>query len=115
MKNKVKPLLSIILLISSACSMRLTDFTVISTKNSNVQVNKMQRVEGKDCAHILLGFIPITGNIQPNLKEAIDKAIEKDKADLLLDGVIYSKFFGIPPFLYSSCYVVEGTLANTNR
>ena len=115
MKNKAKLLYLLILLISSACSMRLTDFTVISTKNSNIPVKKMDRVKGEDCAHVLLGFIPITGNIQPNLKEAIDKAIEKDKADLLLDGVIYSKFFGIPPFLYSSCYVVEGTLANTNR
>lgn len=43
--------------------MRLTDFTAISTKNSNIQAKKMQRAKGQDCAHILFAIIPLTGSL----------------------------------------------------
>jgi hypothetical protein len=58
-------------------------------------------------------FIPIFGKINPNLKDAIDNAIEVDNGystfnlsknssekttgNALIDGVFYVRHFGIPP------------------
>lgn len=68
----------VVLLVSSSC--RLTDFTVVSTKNVTIDVKKdSPRVEGK-------GF---------TVKDAIDNAIEKagQGYDALIDGVIYDGLF----------------------
>ncbi len=104
-------LLSLFLL--SGCVTRLTDFTAISTKNLNIDVKKEGRVEGKDCANLLLGLIPVTGTFVPNLKEAIDDALEKGKGDVLIDGVVYHKVIFIPLVFTQSCYKVEGTIGNS--
>ncbi len=99
------------LLVATSCTTRLTDFTVISTKNvpignqpTDLKKGNM-RVQGVDKAHWIL-FIP-TG--VPNLKEAIDKAIEKyPGAIALADGVVKSRGFHV--FFYGqSSYLVEGT------
>jgi hypothetical protein len=60
-------------------SCRLTDFTLISTKNVSLDVKKDNpRIEGK-------GF---------TIKDAIDKAVENAGPgyDALIDGVIYEGF-----------------------
>ncbi|MCX6967266.1 MAG: hypothetical protein NTZ46_05700 [Verrucomicrobia bacterium] len=100
----------------TGCTTRLTDFTIISTKNVDLSVigrakRGAARVEGKDLAHIII-FIP-TG--VPNMKEAIDRAIESvPGAVALVDGVLYQKFFWIPYIYGQTAYVVEGTpLINT--
>lgn len=93
------------------CTSRLTDFTVISTKNypienSNVKLKKApERVKGEDRAHWIL-FIP-TG--VPNMKEAIDRAIEKYPGAVgLSDGVVKSKSWWA--LLYGQdSYIVEGS------
>lgn len=93
-----------------SCTMRLTDFTVLSTKNidfthsANFERGK-SRVEGEDVAHILL-FIPIG---VPNMKEAVDRAIESvPGAVALVDGVLSARGFWI--FLYGqNVYIIEGT------
>lgn len=108
--------LAILLVISlamvfSSCSDRLTDFTVISTRNVPIGnaptdlVKGNQRVQGVDKRHIVLS-IPLGS---PNLKEAIDKAIEKcPGAIALADGVVKSKFLYF--FFYGqTSYIVEGT------
>lgn len=62
------------------CSCRLTDFTLISTKNVTLDVKKDHpRVIGK-------GF---------TVKDAVDKAVESAGPgyDALIDGVIYEGFF----------------------
>ncbi|MCD8292508.1 MAG: LysM peptidoglycan-binding domain-containing protein [Prevotellaceae bacterium] len=95
----------------SSCSHRLTDFTMISTKNVPLGAEAAtlqkanQRVKGVDKASTILVF-PIG---TPNLKEAIDKAIEKYPGAVgLVDGVVRSKSWWA--FLYGqSSYVVEGT------
>lgn len=95
----------------SSCSHRLTDFTVISTKNvplgnEAASLQKAnQRVKGIDRTHSIL-FIPLG---MPNMKEAIDKAIEKYPGAIgLVDGVVKSKGWSV--LLYGqSSYVVEGT------
>lgn len=106
-------MLAVVILLAgmSSCTHRLTDFTVISTKNVPLgkEVASLQkanqRVKGVDRSHIIL-FIPIG---TPNMKEAIDKAIEKYPGAIgLADGVVKSK--GWTALLYGqNSYVVEGT------
>lgn len=94
----------------SGCVTRLTDFTLISTKNIDLArgaefKRAATRVQGQDCVHLLV-YIPL-GVI--NMKEAIDRAIESVPGAIgLLDGVIYSKAWWI--IIYGQIsYVVEGT------
>jgi len=103
-------LVGMIAIIISGCSYRVLDFTLVSTKNidlskaSSFERGK-QRVEGLDKVHLIL-TIP-TG--RPNLKEAVDRAIETTPGCIaLVDGVIYSKFW--TAILYGqTSYLVEGT------
>jgi len=89
----------------------MTDFTIISTKN--IEYAKMSdykrgenRVEGIDKKHIIL-FIP-TGI--PNMKEAIDKAIESAPGGVaLVDGVVYHTSWWIPYIYGQTYFTVEGT------
>ncbi len=94
-----------------SCTSRLVDFTVISTKNvpigdgvANIQ-KANTRVEGVDKKHTIL-FIPLGF---PNLKTAIDKAIESYPGAIgLADGVVKSKWWHA--LLYGqNAYIVEGT------
>ncbi len=74
-------------------SCRLTDFTVISTKNVTLDVKKdAPRVKA-------WGW---------TVKDAIDKAIEKQGQgyDALIDGVVYERLFG---------YCVKGTPIKTSE
>lgn len=104
-------LLSVLTLINVGCTTRLVDFTTISTKNVDwsraATFNRASaRVEGKDLVHIII-FIP-TGT--PNMKEAIDRAIESKPGGVaLVDGVVYSKVWYIPYIYGQISYVVEGT------
>ena len=94
----------------SGCSRRLVDFTVISSKNVPITEKGTEfkkattRVKGVDSKLSILFFPGI-----PDMKEAIDDAIEKyPGAVALTDGVVYNKswscfFFG------KNTYVVEGT------
>lgn len=112
MKKMQLVICSFALLLSvSSCSHRLTDFTVISTKNIPLGKNAAslqkanQRVKGVDRSHVVL-CIPLGS---PNMKEAIDKAIEKYPGAVgLADGVVKSK--GWTAVLYGqNSFVVEGT------
>ena len=93
------------------CTRRLVDFTIISTKNIDLSkgatfVRGKNRVEGKDMVHWII-FIP-TG--KPNIKEAVDKAIESTPGCIaLLDGVLYSTFWWIPYIYGQQYFLVEGT------
>lgn len=94
-----------------SCSHRLTDFTVISTKNVPIgkgytSIKKAeQKVQGVDKKHMVL-FIPFG---YPNMKEAIDKAIESyDGAIGLVDGVVKSRYWTCL-FYGQNSYIVEGT------
>jgi hypothetical protein len=95
----------------SGCATRLVDFTVISTKNIDLArgadfTRGPVRVKGEDKVSIII-IIP-TGN--PNIKTAIDKAIESvPGAVALLDGVLTAKGWYIPYIYGESSYVVEGT------
>jgi hypothetical protein len=87
--------------ILEGCSRRVTDFTIISTKNTLLAGHgeKMdRRIEGEDCKFTLLGL--------PDMKTAIDDAVENagPDYDALVDGVVWYD----DRFIYV-CYRVEGT------
>ena len=85
----------------SACTYRLVDFTVISSKNTTVKGKVGKRVKGSDGKCVFLGV--------PNMKEAIDRAIQQEPgADALIDGVLYQKVYP-----YYQVFEVEGTAINT--
>ncbi len=103
--------LTLTVVLFGSCTHRLTDFTVISTKNVPLGVEATHlkkadsRVKGVDRAHRIL-FIPLG---TPNMKEAIDKAIHKYPGCVgLADGVVKSNFW--TALLYGqNSYIVEGT------
>ena len=110
-KNYLLLTAAVFVLMASSCSSRLTDFTVISTKNVPIGTQSTNlkkatvRVKGVDKSHLVL-FFPLG---TPNLKEAIDRAIEQyPGAIALADGVVKSKFIYF--LLYGqNSYIVEGT------
>lgn len=92
----------------TGCTTRLTDFTAISTKNVKMPTkHKGQRVTGEDC--VVVFIIPFG---QPNMKEAIDRAIQHagPDYDALVDGVLY-----FTQYPFQACYKVEGTPINTKE
>ena len=95
----------------SGCTTRLVDFTVISSKNIDLSrgadfVRASQRVKGEDQKQIIL-FIP-TG--VPNIKDAMDKAIESQPGAIaLLDGVVTQTTWWIPYIYGQNTITVEGT------
>lgn len=93
----------------TGCTVRVVDFTMISTKNLRVPTKERgPRTTGESCVFVF--FIPL-GAI--NMKEAIDNAIENagPEYDALVDGVVYNvnKSFIIGQI----CIKVEGTPVNT--
>lgn len=99
------------LLALTGCTTRLTDFTIISTKNIDLSrgaefTRSDKRIEGEDTKHIII-FIP-TGI--PSPKEAADKAIESTPgAVALLDGVLEHEWFYFPYIFGYTTYRVKGT------
>ena len=67
----------------TGCTVRLVDYTVISTKNAEIGVDRSLGVPTDGKASYFLG-------IGLNLEDAIDNALEKagTKYDLMIDGVV---------------------------
>jgi hypothetical protein len=99
------------LLMLSSCSVRVADLTMVSTKNidlsdTQLDARKGQRQTGEDCRFNLLGLIPFG---LPNMEEAVDKALEKGKGNVMIDEVTeYENIWVILGFI--SCINVEGTV-----
>lgn len=87
-----------------SCSIRLVDFTVISSKNVGLRMDKTKgkQVEASKGYFLGLGW---------NIKDAMDKALEQAGPgyDLLVDGVV--TYTSYPLFLSLK---VKGTAINTN-
>ena len=105
MKIKSLLLIAITTLTLSSCSVRLVDYTMISTKQVNLQVDKTQgkKVEGKKSYFLGIGW---------NLKDALDRALENAGPgyDLLVDGVVR---YNDVPFVLT--IKVEGTAINSSK
>lgn len=97
----------------SSCSMRVADLTMVSTKNidlsdTQLDARKGQRQTGEDCRFNLLGLIPFG---LPNMEEAVDKALEKGKGNVMVDEVTEYKIIWVV-IGFISCIDVEGTVLN---
>lgn len=105
----MKILLCLLCLFIFGCTHRVIDFTMISTKNFDVSqkhIKGQDRVSGIDSVPII--FLIPCGS--PDMKEAIDNAIEKIPGCVgLADGVLYSKWWYIPYIYGVSWYEIEGT------
>jgi hypothetical protein len=102
---KIKNLLILALLIGSltSCSIRLVDFTVISSKNVNLDIDRTQgkKVKGEKSYFLGIGW---------NIKDAMDIALETagPEYDILVDGVVR---YGSYPLI--SSITVEGTAVSS--
>lgn len=100
-----------------ACATR-SDFTAISSKNVNlsgVKLDKSQsqgQVIGVDCQHTVI-FFPTCG--PPNLKEALDRALDPTHSNLLVDAVIRFHTFYIPFIYGQTCWKAEGVAYDTYK
>lgn len=104
MKIKSLLLATLVVFSLSSCSIRLVDFTVISSKNVGLDIDRSSGIqtEGKKSYFLGIGW---------NIKDAMDDALENagQEYDLLVDGVVtYSSY----PFV--SVIKVEG-LAVSSR
>jgi hypothetical protein len=104
-KKMMQLIVAAMLIGLTSCTTRLVDYTVISSKNVSLDINKSMgmQVEGKK------GYIFGFGL---NLKDALDRALESAGPgyDLLVDGVVtYTSY----PFV--SVVKVTGTAIDTNK
>jgi hypothetical protein len=108
--KKISLLCAVVLMGSSmvGCVQRITDFTIISSKNIDLSNGANfkrddKRIEGIDCKPIILFPIGV-----PNAKEALDKAIQNVPGCIgLVDGVLEHEYFS---FLFGYTeYRVKGT------
>jgi len=98
-------------MVLGGCTMRVGDFTVGSTKNISQLSQKGEAVVGEDCSTHLLG-ISISGPIFPNLKTAVDRALERQKGDVVADAVV--SYSALPLIIFSQyCFKVEGKVAKS--
>ncbi|MCF7355367.1 hypothetical protein [Vibrio sp. CK2-1] len=77
------------LVVLSGCSARFTDMTLASTKNVDLNSGQLvtgQRVKAQDMYPVFI--IPLG---TPNMKNAIDKAIESDKCAIALSDVVITQ------------------------
>ncbi len=89
----------------SSCSYRLVDFTVITSKNVSLKIDKSQ---GRFVTGTSMGFLGFGASI----KDAMDKALQSagPDYDLLVDGVVR-----VNDYILISGYKVEGTAISTSK
>lgn len=103
MKLRTLCLLTSTLLLSACIApTRIADLTLVSSKNYNINSKNFvrgERVSGTDVPDKMFAAF------KPNLKTAIDRAIEKNRCAVALSDVVISSYGGI-----EGPYLVEGTL-----
>ena len=106
----------VITLALGACVSSRSDFSAISGKNvnlSNFRIDRSKskgRVSGSDCTQVIL-IIP--NGSPPTLDEALDRALEPKRANLLLDAVVEYSSYYIPYIYGETCWKVEGEAYDT--
>lgn len=84
-----------IALCMGGCTVHITDLSMISNKNinlDNVDVDRLpqkKQIEGEDRKFMFL-FIPFG---QPTLKEALNDALQKGGGDLMVDASVYYTYW----------------------
>lgn len=99
-------------LFGSGCTKVLGDFTLLTSKNINLSDFSTEEAEtsgemayGEDVTHIII-FIPTGG--PPNLKEAVDRALDSKNAYMLTNARISYTGFYIPYIYGQMKYEVKG-------
>lgn len=98
-------------MILTSCSQNLFNFTLVSTKNIELEKlssleKSVERTTGRDKASIII-FIPTR---QIKIDQAISNTIDGIPGCVaLLDGVVYSKFWWIPYIYGEQKIVIEAT------
>jgi hypothetical protein len=89
----------------SSCSTRLVDFTIISSKNFSLDIDKSQGVQVEESDNGFLG-------LGVSIKGAMDKALESagPEYDILVDGVV-----SINNYFLVSGYKVKGTAISSSN
>ena len=116
MKSRIISLKIILVLTGAlmlgACTTRMTEFNLISTKNIDFArwgefQRGSQKVQGEDTRYVILLVLP--SKLQPSLKNAIEEAIHSVPGCVALtDGLIYQKYYNFLIISFST-YVIEGT------
>ena len=92
---------------------RITDYTIVSTRNINFPASAKELGEGvgDSCWKMYVWFIP---SGEANLRNAIDAAIESKGGDILANAVVYQTFKAALGGIFSKyCYEVRGTVYKT--
>ena len=97
--------------LGAGCTIRAADLTLVSTKNIDLSDARLdsrtgKRAKGEDCAYSLLGLLPLG---VPNLKTAVDRALESAGGNVMVDEVTYLKSYYFILF-GMSCIEAEGTV-----
>ena len=106
--------LIVLLQLFISCSNRIGDFTVISTRNSNIKNWKRapERVEGSSCSYWILFFKVKSWDIKDAIEDAVDSYNKQKKTNAnyesLLDPKLTASWFTIL-LLTRSCILAEGT------
>lgn len=107
MKSNKLPLLLFLALslFMSSCSIRLVDFTIISSKNHSIDFDKSQGVRVEGSSNGLFGM-------GASIKDAMDKALESagPQYDILVDGVVR-----VNDYVFVSGFKVEGTALSSQK
>lgn len=99
----------------SACSSRMADLTLVSTKNLgsttlNLSSKSGKRERAEDCKFALLG-IPFG---IPSIETAVDKALQAGNGTVMIDEVTEEKTTWVVVGNIN-CIVVEGTVVNVPK
>jgi len=103
----------LLILVMSGCSIRLSDFSAVTTKSINLDkvdidsLPQVKGVRGKDTKFTLV-FIPLG---VPHLEDAIDDALEKGGGDLMTDVVLYRRSWWF--LIGQESLEVKGNVVNT--
>ena len=106
----MRPVAPLALLLCSACTSRLGDFSVVSRRavlgEAPARVAVTTRVTGESCRETILFFIPLGG--KADLADAFDAALAASPgANALLDVTVRRKTL-LTVFYNQTCFVVEG-------
>src|SRR6266851_6780081 len=72
----------------TACSQRIGSFTLASTKNLGTSYAPLGTATGEDCAQVF--FIVPIGSLNPNLQEAVDKAVAQvPNGDMMINVAVH--------------------------
>ena len=102
-------------ILAAGCYTRLADFTVVSTKSVELEdrtfedLDRAMGVTGLSMKQIFIIFP--TG--KADIEEAIDDALYKAGGDLMVDAVVYWKYWYIPLIYGQFGFKVEGDVVKT--